>query len=660
MDKNLSLIAKELFGKIRTQFPKIKLGDENSKVTDDPEKARFFEFNFVNDGEDLGRITVSISSKDEDGDGDVDGLVVIYGNNVIADQDDLVRQKFFSFLKELREFARQRLLNFDTRDISKSNLEKRDYQHLAKKNTGEGNMTESKLYGTSMTSYQQLGETKLIVKHHTPVNVENPAGRTQRIESIYIENSQGERFKYPYTHLNGARALAQHVSHGGTPYDTIGEHVISLSEELSQLRKFKHYVERNDMVSEAMGGIQSKVMERIDAVKKQIHTLQSPSRYEEFAESFTATESKEIPEDILNDWVDRLTIRTFNEELKTVFPYIFKLVDESDIPVKNLTIEDIMSEKTLPWETDDEAKEREAGKKDKSPFKKPHNPNRTGKDAAKALAQKGIPKSEGLDMFAAFESQVDKILGEGADIFSDDEQAADAAIERLNQLVANPFPVGTDGNNAIESLTDIIDDEELMQVFKELADINPESDARDILKDYIEIKDQEHGSDVMSKVTFPEGDATEVPAEPAPSEEPPAEPLATEPAPEAPAAAGAPAPVPPPAAESIIRAIGKAQRAGATMETRIRLGGKEMSLGEAVRQAGLTVEDVFKGKHNEVIEYVKSMFDDTTGQFPKGEMGVKIAVEKKFGEETGPIAEKIMGKLQSVSEMSRMKKLAGM
>jgi len=47
------------------------------------------------------------------------------------------------------------------------------------------------------------------------------------------------------------------------------------------------------------------------------------------------------------------------------------------------------AEETLPWETDDEAKAREGGKKEKSAFKKPQNHNRTGKDAAKALAQKG-------------------------------------------------------------------------------------------------------------------------------------------------------------------------------------------------------------------------------------------------------------------------------
>ena len=47
MDNNLDQVAKDLYGKIQTRFPKIKLGDENAEVLSkkiDIPKARFFEF----------------------------------------------------------------------------------------------------------------------------------------------------------------------------------------------------------------------------------------------------------------------------------------------------------------------------------------------------------------------------------------------------------------------------------------------------------------------------------------------------------------------------------------------------------------------------------------------------------------------------------------
>ena len=41
-------------------------------------------------------------------------------------------------------------------------------------------------------------------------------------------------------HLNGARALAQHVSNGGNLYDDFGKHIVSLSEELGKREKYRN------------------------------------------------------------------------------------------------------------------------------------------------------------------------------------------------------------------------------------------------------------------------------------------------------------------------------------------------------------------------------------------------------------------------------------
>jgi hypothetical protein len=82
-------------------------------------------------------------------------------------------------------------------------------------------------------------------------------------------------------------------------------------------------------------------------------------------------------------------------------------------------------------------------------------------------------------------------------------------------------------------LADIIDDEELTDIFKELADVDPEHDARDILKDYIELKDKENGTDILSKVNFEQTAEPTEPVEPPP--EVPAEPTGGAPAEPAPA-----------------------------------------------------------------------------------------------------------------------------
>ena len=243
--KNLNLISEELFNKIRGRFPTVTIGNTEGIVTNKPEEARFFDFDFKQGLKSLGKVSVSL---------DEQSISVMYSNNFVENEDKQTKEMWYNFLKELRYFAKKRLLNFDTRDITKSNLNKTDYKFLAQKQSGEEKMTESKMYGTSRTSYQDVGKARVSIRHNKPINQDLASGRTQHIESIYIESSEGERFKYPFKHLNGARAMAMHVSEGGKVYDDFGKHIHSLSEELYKLKKFKSYMGRSGVMAEGLSG----------------------------------------------------------------------------------------------------------------------------------------------------------------------------------------------------------------------------------------------------------------------------------------------------------------------------------------------------------------------------------------------------------------------
>jgi hypothetical protein len=220
------------------------------------------------------------------------------------------------------------MLSFNTRDITKSNLEKRDYKYLATK-TGDDNMNESKLYGTSRISYQNVGEARIMIKHTESINQETAVGRTRSIGKIYIESADGERFRYPYKHLSGARAMARHVAEGGHAYDDFGKHIVSLSEEMAKLRKFKNYMGRSAVMAESLAGYTDIVKERIATVKKTIESLQKPAYYKETFEAFETPVLEDVPSDVAENWIDQLTIKQFNEELADVFPYIYNLVSEA-------------------------------------------------------------------------------------------------------------------------------------------------------------------------------------------------------------------------------------------------------------------------------------------------------------------------------------------
>jgi len=320
--KNLDTIAEDLFNKIRGRFPSVTIGTDEGKVTDEPALARFYDFDYKTNGASLGRVSVSL---------DEDRVSVMYTNNFVEGEPDSVREGWYDFLRELRSFAKKRLLQFDTRNITKSNLDRRDYQFLAKK-SGSSTMSESKLWGTSRVSYQNIGNARINIRHRKGVNEEDPASRTRSIDRIYIESAEGERFKYPYRHLAGARAMARHVAEGGNPYDDFGKHIVGLSEELGKLRKFKTYLGRSRVMAEGLSQYNDIIEGRIKDVKREIADIQKSSRYSEIAENYENVNLEEVPEDVKSNWIDELTIRQFNEELQDVFPYIYRLIGEKTQP----------------------------------------------------------------------------------------------------------------------------------------------------------------------------------------------------------------------------------------------------------------------------------------------------------------------------------------
>lgn len=605
MNKNLDKIAEELFNKIRSQFSNVTLGNDDAEVIEEPSEARYFEFDFEYKNHSLGSITISI---DED-----DGLIVMFSNDIVEDKPYGLKHRWFNFLKEMREFAKRRLLNFEARDILKS-LDEKDYNFLSK-NRKEKQMNESKLWGTNKTSYQNVDEARIVVKHSKPINGEIPQGRAHGIDSIFIENSQGERFKYPFKHLNGARAMARHIANSGNPYDSIGTYITGLSEELSKLRMFKGYVGRNPVVSEAMNTVQSKVSERIDGIKKQIQQLHGQAFYENFSQSFAESEYQEIPEEIMNDWIDKLTIRVFNEDLTSAFPYIYKIMN--DTKITTLNPEDFAVEQNLE------------------------------------------ESSESIDTIEQsimeYERYIDSIVEE-ADIFSDPE-LKQKAIEDLNKMFQQPVLLGADGTNAIESLKEIIKDDELFRILDDLVqdeEIDNDSDIRQWIVDYIKL----HDEDMASQIKIPDGQPEPTQPEEQPAPEAPAP---------APAAAGQQPVAPQPVADSIQRFAKIVERAiivGAKSSDYIPYKGQHVTLKDAIIMSGLNVEDYFQDDNEDgndkIVEYVKSMYNGEDGNFPKGETGVILAVEKRFGKPATKIAAEAIKHLRYTYESNRMKQLAGL
>lgn len=116
----------------------------------------------------------------------------------------------------------------------------------------------SKVYGTTKSSFQRVGESKLIIRHTDLVDESKQGARWRKIRAVFIETKDGERFKYPQAHVAGARAMARHLSEGGNINDVVGQSISRMSEDYIQLKHANKLLRSSDksddsqLVREAM------------------------------------------------------------------------------------------------------------------------------------------------------------------------------------------------------------------------------------------------------------------------------------------------------------------------------------------------------------------------------------------------------------------------
>lgn len=508
-------IATDLFYKIRSRFRGLKLGDEAGSITINPEEARFFDFDYNEGDKNIGHVSISLAEPNS--------MKVYFSNGITEGMDDPQKDNWYGFLKELRKFSKRRLLAFDTRDIAKDNLDQRDYAFLSQysnpqadndtivKPVGESTMNESTLYGTKKQSFQKLEDTRLIIKHSKKLADDTemkPGDRSRNIAALFVENSQGERFKYPFIHLAGARAMQRHVANGGAPYDAIGESIIKMSEEIAQLKSFTGYVVRNDLMNSDTNSVVERSKSQLDALRERIAKISKQAHYESYVESFQAPEAMEVPDDVMEQFKDQFTVRNFKEDLTSVFPVLYRLMKEDEIVGYDDIVEMTKTESDK-YHCKDCGDVMHKPTTDCSHDSHDENGRHWIDDNGNGIHD----MDEASDPFASFENWA-MALGEDSPLTAGSEEEIKEAVASLNELVSQDFPVGVDGTNAIQSLKGIIEDNRLFNDIKMKAKEDPNSDARPLVKAWVE----EHAPEQLEALDF--GDMVDEPAVSADQAEP--------------------------------------------------------------------------------------------------------------------------------------------
>ena len=643
-------IATDLFYKIRSRFKGLKLGDSGGAITINPEDARFFDFDYMEGEAAIGHVSISLAEQNS--------LKVYFSTGITESMDGKQKTNWYGFLKELRTFAKRRLMAFDTRDIAKDNLDQRDYEFLSQHNTpkdqsntvvkpvGESIMSESALYGSRTVSYQKLMDTRLIIKHNQAVMDDaSPGARSRNISGLFVENQDGERFKYPFIHLAGARAMQRHVANGGVPYDDLGKSIVTMSEEIAQLKSFGNYVVRNDLMNSETNNVVERSAEQLNRLREQIKAMSKQGHYEQYRESFQAQPQQEVPQEFVEEFTEKFTVRNFKEDIKNVFPVLYRLMKESDIGY-----DDIVAMTTTEQDTIEDIELEE------------HNE------------------------FDRFESWV-MGLGEDSAIASQDPEEQQTAKQELQELIGQAFPAGVDGSNAIESLKGIIEDPTLFKQIKEAAKEDPDADMRPQIQAWLE----SNAAQALEGLDF--GDMQTAQPEMDPEAQP-------QEATDGPNKSDVPAYLRKQKGEDpmTLKDLEDEKTKSPTSSAGLARRKQELGMGEAENEPEEQDDDPpfdpdpksnFKKPNNpnrtgqdsakalaqqgmkkamnvqELAEFIHTFYDRDSATFPKGPEGVCTMVGKKFGEQAEAVARKMVERMApqqqdpQIAELARIRELAG-
>jgi hypothetical protein len=439
--REIEKIAENLFDKIRSRFEDISLGDEKGQSTTVPEKARFFNFDYISkDGENFGNVTLSLIGNTS--------LKIYYGQNITQELEHGQQDEWFAFLRGLREFARRNMLTFDTRDITRRNLDISAIKQQSKANstfdTDEVEVSESvervineSMYGSRINSYEDRGPVTIRVKHTDFIDPEKRGSRARKIESIYLETHRGERFLLDHNNLHYARAQARHISEGGVLHDERGQHISELMKEMAAMKHFVAGARRRQFEDRETQEMVHSALKHYDQDTRLLRQMRGARGYRSYFESWVP--EAPVEDDINVDALrERFVKKIYDDRFNEALPYVYRA----------------------------------------------HQKEQSAMETAMA------------EEFAAWADTIDEDAGH-----PDSEQEQ----EDLARLMSTPYAVGMDGMDAQSAFGVIIGDESLTHEFRNLAhEQGEDADARPIVLAWLQEHDPELAATFATSMQTPQ------------------------------------------------------------------------------------------------------------------------------------------------------------
>ena len=216
--------ARKLFDLLVSRDFDPEMLDSSGKPANDPSETEIFSFDFrAESGKDYGTVVIMLGDNNE--------LEVYCSDNVGRSMEGSDKNDWFSFLEQLKNFATRNFMSFGIK-----NLNRLRYSMQGQAAIKEG-LFESWSGKRDVSWNAGATESRLMIKHKRSLG--EGEARFRYVESLFIETVEGERYKLPFKNLTAGKAMLEHVRMGGRPYDTRGQHIAEMVNELTVLSRFR-------------------------------------------------------------------------------------------------------------------------------------------------------------------------------------------------------------------------------------------------------------------------------------------------------------------------------------------------------------------------------------------------------------------------------------
>lgn len=326
-------INRDLYGMLKSRGYRPDMFTSAGKKVAIPDEAEAFQFDFIKDGENYGKVTVTVDG--------LHRLIIYYGDEVEnspkADSHD--SESFNSLRKHLKRFAKNKQLGFELSDIDdlEPDMAKREHNQKDKLAEGYYAIGKTKSYSDNVPS------TKIVIQHSR--QIEEGEQRYRNVAKIFVENANGERFLLPTTKPGIARVYARHVAEGGTPYDERGTHITSLVEEYNKMAGFVRAT-KNKEFNESVQRLISEGVNHYGNLRETLHKMAGKRGYNEYFENYTPALMEDGEQVDLSEMFRQSSLDPRIESVMPILSKLSKNITETSEMVETLALESWVDEVT--------------------------------------------------------------------------------------------------------------------------------------------------------------------------------------------------------------------------------------------------------------------------------------------------------------------------